>query len=147
MVFTAIEPRKPTYNVGFWEHVYSMEVKKFLQLIEQKATFLKKLESTDLMTIPEREAKSTLQKIKCLGQELNVCYGYKLMVDDLKDCYLDSSVKIYNTYHYQNLFLEAENYELKLILPEGYSESSAYFELHRRVRRRIESYKTGDRHV
>ena len=146
-MITAKESRKPTYNVGFWEHVYSMEVKKFLQLIEQKATFLKKLESVDLMTIPEKEAKSTLQKIKYLGQELNVCYGFKLMVDDLKDCYLDSSVKIYDTYHYQNLFLEAENYELKLILPQGYAESAGYFELTSRVRRRILSAKTRDGHV
>jgi hypothetical protein len=104
---------KPTYDVGFWEYVYEKEQKPFLELIRKKISRLDYLEEKDVHNLPEQEAKSVCSQIKYLDEELNILTGIKIFTDYLKDCYLDSSIKIYNCYHEKNLQLQIENKKLK----------------------------------
>ena len=104
---------KPTYDVGFWEYVYEMELKRYLNLLEKKANRLKYLKSLDLFMFPEQKAMSINKQIHFLGEELNTLYGMKLFMDEMKNAYLDSSCKIYDVFYQKNLDLEVENLFLK----------------------------------
>ena len=54
---------KPTYDVGYWEYVYQIESKTYIQLIIRKARYLQRLEEMDLFSIPESEAISIANRI------------------------------------------------------------------------------------
>ena len=113
---------KPTYDVGFWEYVYELEVKRYLILLEKKAKRLKYLKSLDLFMFPEQKSMSINKQIHLLGEELNALYGMKLFMDEMKNCYLDSSCKIHDVFYQKNLDLEVENHKLKEKLIELIAE-------------------------
>jgi hypothetical protein len=128
-VITNLKERKPTYDVGFWEYVYALELKPFLRLIERKAAYLIELEAKDPFHLPQKEATHIFRRIKVLSEELNTLYGMKLFMDEMKNCYLDSSEKIYNTYHAKNLALEIENHRLKQFMGIEMNTSQCYLDL------------------
>lgn len=105
--------RKPCFDVGYWEYAYEREMVRFLELLERKALRLKELEDKVGSQMSEDDHKKNLRMIGFHSKELNVLYGVKLQGDVLKNCYLDSCLKIYNYYNEKNLRLEKENYDLK----------------------------------
>lgn len=108
--------KKPIYDVGYWEYIYELEQKPYLRLIEKKARYVKELEKIDLFGNPQQQAEKVFKQIKRIEEELNIMYGMKLFMDEMKNCYLDSSEKIYDTYHSKNLALEVENHRLKQMI-------------------------------
>ena len=104
---------KPTYDVGFWEYVYELELKRYMKLLRGKAKRLKYLKGLDLFSLPEKKAISSNKQIHLLEAELNTLFGMKLFMDEMKNCYLDSSCKIHDLFYQKNLDLEVENHQLK----------------------------------
>jgi hypothetical protein len=107
---------KPTYDVGFWEAAYEMESRGYFKLLERKAKQIKYLKSLDLFSFSEAKAMKLNKQLQHCEEELNVMYGMKLFMDEMKNCYLDSSCKINETYQFKLLALEVENQKLRKVL-------------------------------
>ena len=99
-------------SLAIWEYAYTLEKKTYNDLIVKKALRLKALQDKDLFAIPEIEAKSTVKQIEHLTSELNILYGFKLFTDQLEKSYLTSIDQIFAAYHYRNILLEMEIFQL-----------------------------------
>lgn len=110
-----IDPKdlKPTYDVEFWEYVYDLELKRYMLLLEKKARRLKYLKRLNLFSLSEKRAEDVYKQATALESELQILYGMKLFMDEMKNCYLDSSCKIQSAFSHKNMELEILNDQLK----------------------------------
>jgi hypothetical protein len=105
-------PTNPSLSLAIWEYSHKIERSKFKKLIVKKALRLTDLESKDLMTLADTEAKSISKQIEYLTEELNILYGFKIFSDHLETAYLESSQQILNAYQSQSGILVWELKEL-----------------------------------
>ena len=107
-----MEPAKTNISLAIWDCAYTLEKKTYNDLIVKKALRLKALQDKDLFAIPEIEVKSVVKQIDYITSELNILYAFKLFTDQLEKSYLTSIDQIFEAYHYRNLLLEMELYQL-----------------------------------
>lgn len=118
-----METKKPCYDVGFWQHVYELEKKRFHNLIIRKAKQLKALEDKDLFLLAETDAKRLQVQMNYLTDELNILYGFEIFSDEMKAAYESSLEKAFDAYHDKIFLLEREVQQLRF----DYSLLSDYF--------------------
>jgi hypothetical protein len=121
-----METIKTNIALSIYEYAYTFERKKYNELLIAKARKLKELETINVFNAPEDEVKKKAMQIAYLSQELNTLYGFRLFTEILEDGYLQSTERIYNTYHSENEYLKFELnkfYKMNCFLYAMYNEA------------------------
>lgn len=91
----------PTWRRVIWEEAYTMQEKELKEIGTRKVNWLEDLESIDLMSMPEKQAKKISKQIYFLKKELNELAGILLMTENLNKAYLDTTAWLADYYFRQ----------------------------------------------
>lgn len=117
-VATIFTEQKPSYTVGYWEAVYTIEYPPFKELLNTKCKYLISQDKTldKLMIDPignEVQIKKNLDVQKKLSDQITVCNNFLNGVEMLQQSYISTTTNMYDAWKQKEADYQRQIRELK----------------------------------